>query len=92
MIDRLTPRFPELRDVEFGTEEVPVLPDDWSDEPVPFGSLTPAASGRPARIVLFRRPIELRAPTRVERTALVREVVAEHVADLLGRDPSEVDP
>jgi predicted Zn-dependent protease with MMP-like domain len=46
----------------------------------------------PARIVLFRRPIEMRAGSRRELAALVREVVVEHLADLLGRDPDEIDP
>ena len=62
------------------------------DEPIPFGAVLRATGQEPARIVLFRRPIELRAKTRVERTALVNEVLVEHVAELLGRDPAEIDP
>lgn len=81
----------ELGEVEFGTEDVPELPPDWGDDPVPFGSLTPPAPGRPARIVVFRRPVEMRAPTEVERVALVREILVEHLAELLGRDPDEID-
>jgi hypothetical protein len=42
--------------------------------------------------VLFRRPIELRATSRLDRAALVNEVLVEHIADLLGRDPSDIDP
>jgi hypothetical protein len=42
--------------------------------------------------VLFRRPIELRARTRLERAALVREVLVEHIAELLGRQADEIDP
>ena len=34
----------------------------------------------------------LRATTRIERTALVNEVLVEYIAELLGRDPSEIDP
>lgn len=93
LVDRLSPRWEkELGDVEFGTEDVPRLPDDWGQEPVPFGSLTRGRGDRPARIVLFRRPIEMRAKTRYERTALANEVLVEHIADLLGRDPTEIDP
>lgn len=93
LVDRLTQRWEsELGEVEFGTEEVPQVPDSWGDEPLPFGSLVRAAEGRPARIVLFRKPIELRAPTRAERTALASEVLVEHIAALLGRDPGEIDP
>ena len=69
-----------------------VIPDTWTDAPVPFGSYIPARGGEPARIVVFRRPVELRAATRAERTALVNEVLVEYYAELLGRDPSEIDP
>jgi hypothetical protein len=93
LVDRLSSRWrTELAQVEFGTEDVPQLPDDWADEPVPFGSLTRGGPSGPHRIVLFRRPIELRATSRLERAALVNEVLVEHIADLLGRDPSEIDP
>ena len=93
LVDRLTERWEsQLGDVEFGTEEVPQVPEVWHDEPVPFGSLVAARDGKPARIVLFRKPIELRAPTRAERTALTHEVLVEHIAALLGRDPGEIDP
>ncbi len=93
LVDRLSGRWQaELGVVEFGTEDVPQLPDDWTDEPVPFGSLIRGGPAGRHRIVLFRRPIELRAKTRLERAALVNEVLVEHIADLLGRDPSEIDP
>ena len=59
---------------------------------VPFGSLVRGGPNRRTRIVLFRRPVELRARSRLERAALVNEVLVEHVADLLGRDPSDIDP
>ncbi|MBA3309714.1 MAG: metallopeptidase family protein [Nocardioidaceae bacterium] len=93
LVDRLGGRLEaELADVEFGTEDVPQVPTDWIDEPVPFGSHVRAGNRTPARIVLFRRPIEARTNTRLERAALVNEVLVEHIADLLGRDPAEIDP
>lgn len=93
LVERLAERWrAELRDVEFGTEDVPQLPDGWTDDPVPLGSLVPATPRTPARIVLFRRPIELRARTRLERAGLVDEVLVEHIAALLGREPDEIDP
>jgi hypothetical protein len=93
LVERLVARWEaELEDVEFGTEDVPQIPDTWTDDPVPFGSCVPAQGNRPARIVVFRRPVELRATTPVERTALVNEVLVEYIAELLGRDPSEIDP
>ena len=93
LVERLSSRWKtELAQVEFGTEDVPQLPDDWTDEPVPFGSLIRGGPSGPHRIVLFRRPIELRATSRLDRAALVNEVLVEHIADLLGRDPSDIDP
>ncbi len=46
----------------------------------------------PARIVVFRRPVELRTRGRMERAALVHEVLVEHIAELLGREVEEIDP
>lgn len=93
LVERLGARWAdELRGVEFGTEEVPTLPVDWTLEPIPLGALVRAGGGNPARIVVFRRPVELRAKTRGERAALVNEVLVEHIAELLGRDPADIDP
>lgn len=80
----------DLADVEFGIEDVPDIPPDWGDEPVPFGALTRAKTGAPARIIVFRRPVEMRAKTRIERVALVDEVLVENIAALLGKEPGEV--
>ncbi len=97
LVDRLAGRWEkELSGVEFATEDAPQMPDDWvgddwPGERVPFGVVVPARPQHPARIVLFRRPIELRAKTRSDRTALVHETLVEHIAELLGRDPAEID-
>ena len=94
--DRLERRWPQLSDVEFAVQEVP--PPGAGPEPedvVPLGRLIPAgASGRgsPNRIVVYRRPVEVRAKGREERALLVHEVVVEQVADLLGLSPETVDP
>jgi predicted Zn-dependent protease with MMP-like domain len=82
----------DLADVEFGVEETPLLPARWDPGEVPLATLVPATAGTPARIVLFRRPVEHRAGTREELSALVLAVLVERVAELLGRDPVEVDP
>jgi hypothetical protein len=41
---------------------------------------------------VYRRPVELRAPDRPARVDLVRDLVAEQLADLLGLDPADLDP
>jgi predicted Zn-dependent protease with MMP-like domain len=82
----------ELRAVEFVVEETPVLPDDWAAATVPLASVVPAEGPRPTRLVLFRRPIELRSETSADLGALVLTVLVEQVAELLGRAPEEIDP
>jgi hypothetical protein len=52
----------------------------------------PAREGRRARVVVYRRPVEIRTKGRDERAALVHEIVVEQVAELLGLTPETVDP
>lgn len=91
----------ELAGVEFAVEEIPPadLPDDDPD-PVPLGRLDPGSPeladpqhpARPARIVLYRRPLLARAEGEEELADLVLDVVVEEFAQLLGIDPEAVDP
>jgi predicted Zn-dependent protease with MMP-like domain len=92
-VERLDRRWADqLRSVEFAVEEVPDAdPPSWPDGPVPLARVLPASGSEPARIVIYRRPLESRAePT--ELPALVHDVVVEHFAELLGLTPAEVDP
>lgn len=95
-------RFPasRLRGVEFAVEDVPgevntYDTDVLEDRQVPLARLLPAQPGTAGphpRIVVFRRPLELRAHGNEELSALVRSVIVEQVANLLDVDPSEIDP
>ncbi|MDE0573811.1 metallopeptidase family protein [Demequina sp. B12] len=77
--------------LEFGTEDVPPSdPTPWEDG-IPLARLFPADMGQPARIVLYRRPMEQRAQGD-ELAQWVRDVVAENVAYLVGRRPEDIDP
>lgn len=92
-VDRLERAWPQLTKVEFAVEDVPPPDADrYSDEPVPLGRVEEAGRGEPARIVIYRRPIEVRAPLRSDQALLVHDVVVEKVADLLGLDPETIDP
>ena len=82
----------ELGLVEFAVEETPMVPDDWDADTVPLASLVRGSGGDPTRLVLFRRPIELRSETRSDLSAMVLTVLVEQVSELLGRPPEEVDP
>ncbi|WP_331489884.1 metallopeptidase family protein [Streptomyces sp. Go40/10] len=96
-VERLERRWPQLADIDFLVLEVPRLEGRgdqavWGDEAVPLGGVVPARDGRRARVVVYRRPVEIRTKGRDERAALVHEVVVEQVAELLGLTPETVDP
>lgn len=82
----------QLAGVEFGVEDVPPPAPPQAAEPVALGRWFPRTDEHPARVVLYRRPIEARAPEDRELARLVHEVVVEQVADLLGLEPGTVDP
>ncbi len=82
----------ELGLIEFAVEETPIVPDDWSADTVPLASLVRATGSTPTRLVMFRRPIELRCETRSDLNALVLTVLVEQVSELLGLPPEEIDP
>jgi predicted Zn-dependent protease with MMP-like domain len=92
-VERLERRWPQLADIDFLVLEVPHLDGRvWNDEAVPLGGTIPAREGQPGRVVIYRRPVEIRTKGRDERAALVHEVVVEQVAELLGLTPETVDP
>jgi predicted Zn-dependent protease with MMP-like domain len=78
--------------IEFGVEETPLVPDGWSEEAVPLASLVRGSGATPTRLVLFRRPIELRTESRTDLHVLVFTVLVEQVSELLGLSPEEIDP
>ena len=82
----------ELGLVEFAVEETPWMPDDWASDTVPLAALVRGTGTTPTRLVLFRRPIELRSETHADLSAMVLTVLVEQVSELLGRPPEEIDP
>ncbi|MFF2600704.1 metallopeptidase family protein [Streptomyces californicus] len=87
-VERLERRWPQLAEVDFVVLDVPAVAEDT----IPLGGSVSAGKGRPAQIVVYRRPVELRTKSRDERALLVHEVVVEQVAELLGLSPESVDP
>ncbi|WP_406450763.1 metallopeptidase family protein [Streptomyces sp. NBC_00876] len=87
-VERLERRWPQLAEVDFVVLDVP----ETAEEIVPLGSALSAEKQRPAQIVIYRRPVEIRTKNRDERALLVHEVVVEQVAELLGLSPESVDP
>ncbi|MGW7351234.1 metallopeptidase family protein [Streptomyces sp. Z26] len=92
--DRLERHWPQLGGIDFAVQEVPRGDSGELDDAgaVPLGRLVPAHGDAPDRVVVYRRPIEIRTKSRDERALLVHEVVVEQVAELLGMAPESVDP
>lgn len=81
-----------LGSLEFAVEDVPPSdPAPWESSDVPLGRLFAAQGKLPARIVLYRRPVETRATDARELAALINDVIVEQVAALLGVDPRDLD-
>jgi predicted Zn-dependent protease with MMP-like domain len=84
----------ELAGVEFAVEEVPpVQPWADADDPVALSHTRTAEPGRPPRVIVYRRPVEARSGGDERDLArLVRDLIVEEVAELLGLSPESVDP
>ncbi|WP_131102020.1 metallopeptidase family protein [Streptomonospora litoralis] len=82
----------ELANVEFLVEDVPRVPRGvTAEDGIPFSRLEAAKSGQ-ARIIVYRRPVEIRTREPEEMALLVYDTVVEEVANLLGLEPETVDP
>ena len=105
-IDHLQPRLAEqLAQVEFAVEDVPDVShrgaadfdfdeDILDDNAVPLSRLyrNGVAGISTPVIVVYRRPLESRAPQSEDLADLVHDVVVEQLARLLGRSTEEIDP
>jgi predicted Zn-dependent protease with MMP-like domain len=88
----------ELATLDFAVEEVPPLDvtvpveDEIESAGVPLARLFAASDEHPARLVIYRRPLELRAIDRDDLEDLIHDIVVEEAARFLGLDPEIVDP
>jgi len=89
--DRFGPRWgTRLAAVDVEVYDVPDVGPDLDE--VPLAGHRYASGSRTATVVVYRRPVELRAPDRLARIDLVRDLVAEQLADVLGLRPADLDP
>lgn len=92
-VERIERSLPELEDIEILVEEVPPSAvRGGAPDPISLGRIVHAERGEPARVIVHRRPIELRAAPGTEREDLVGDVITELVAELFGIPPQQVDP
>jgi len=90
-LERLGPDWGEQLDgIELAVENAPAVTE--GEVGVPLGRFIPGHGERPPRIVVYRRPIEIRAYDKDDLHDLVFDVVVEQVAHYLGRRPDEIDP
>jgi predicted Zn-dependent protease with MMP-like domain len=91
----------ELRDLEVVVQDVPppqsddpdgLVADGTAGGAVPLARALPGNGARKPRLVVYRRPLELRAEDLADLRDLLHEVAVDAVAELLGIDPDEVDP
>ena len=92
--DDLARHCPQVGSIQFAVEEVPPSdPAPWEHGVVRGrGFAAQPRAGLPSRIVVYRRPVASRAREDAELAGLVRRVVVEQVALVLGRGPDEIDP
>ncbi|OZG68980.1 metallopeptidase family protein [Bifidobacterium eulemuris] len=93
-IRRLNGAWPQLvRPVQFAVEDVPPSdPAPWEIETRPTSQCFPASHGIPARIVLYRLPLQTHAFSRMELQWAIRDELVGRLAQLYGRRPEEIDP
>ncbi len=94
-LDIAVDEVPKIRAID--PESVTWPPEVIAEGPVPLSRLVPAGIDKRgqstrARIVLFRKPLELRARHPEDLEDLLYEVLVEQVATYLGVDPDVVDP
>lgn len=79
----------ELHDLEIAVEDVPPAdPAPW-ESGIALARLFPVEGSLPARVVIYRRPVESRALDD-EVGTLVHEILAEQVATMHGLDPEDL--
>jgi predicted Zn-dependent protease with MMP-like domain len=87
----------ELDGLEFGVEDVPPPIEDGAAtaegglDDVPLARIERGDRKQPSRIVIYRRPMELRCRNPLDLADLVHDVVVEQIAEYLGLDPDVVD-
>jgi hypothetical protein len=93
-VERLKPQWSkQLASVDFAVEDVPVVPPGvTAEDGIPFSRTEMRGRGKRARIVIYRRPVEIRTSDPAEKAELVYDTVVEEVAGLLGLEPETVDP
>ena len=93
-VNRIKRAWPHLVNrVEFAVEDVPPSsPLAWEEYSVSLSQNFLASHGIPARIALYRKPIEVRAHSRLELQFIIRDEIVRQLSSLYGIAPDTIDP
>lgn len=80
-----------LDNVVVGAEDVPTMPD-WTEGRVPLSSAVDGSEHSPAKIVIYRRPLELRTASRRGLAILVHRTLVKQLSALTGTPVETIDP
>ncbi|WP_307998061.1 metallopeptidase family protein, partial [uncultured Bifidobacterium sp.] len=91
---RLNDAWPELiRPLQFAVEDVPPSdPAPWEPRRCNSSQCFAASHGIPARVVLYRMPIQSRSRTKLDMQLIIRDELVGRIGELYGRRPEEIDP
>lgn len=78
--------------IEVGIEDVPLLATAWSGDRVPLAAALEPTGSTPGRVVVYRRPLELRADDSAMLRVLVHQTLVEQLAALTGLSVDQIDP
>ncbi len=80
-----------LDTVQFAVEDVP---GELTEEPgeLALGTVLASADGKSTRVVVYRRPIELRSKGRLETADVVMDVLVAELVTLLAIEADQIDP
>lgn len=93
-IRRLADAWPELvKPLQFAVEDVPPsMPAPWEDERRIASQAFAASHGTPARIVIYRMPVQSHVNNRLDLEFAIRDELVMRIAEMYGRRPEEIDP
>lgn len=93
-IRRLNGAWPELiGPLQFAVEDVPPSePAPWEPRRSCSSQCFAAGHGVPARVVLYRMPIQSRSRSKLDMQLIIRDELVGRIGELYGRRPEEIDP
>ena len=81
-----------LQGVTVSMADVPDLPAAWRHHSVPLAAAVESADGQAAEVVVYWRPLQLRAASRDGLRILVRRTLVEQLSLVSGLAVEQIDP